>query len=240
MHLIIIQRLKVWKSILFRCPNFFLVSIALVCWGVLLSMPHSYMPNMPSSHDMLGMSHQASPSFDSFIYWSVMVFCMMLPTLSTPLMYVWNKAFTPYQLVNCLSFVLIYTLTWSLFGQATLLMIGHLQQYIEMNLIFDVVIFIGLVWQASPYKQYANIARHRMQAINPFSSIRSCAKFGFVHAIWCIGSCWAIMLLPMLTPYHVAMMIVATGMIFYEYSKPYQRPRWRVPFLDKPILRSIS
>lgn len=52
-------------------------------------------------------------------------------------------------------------------------------------------------------------------------------RFGATHGIWCVGSCWGIMLVPLLAPgfLHVATMVLATFVAVVE--------RKRVPVFSK-------
>jgi predicted metal-binding membrane protein len=89
----------------------------------------------------------------------------------------------------------------------------------------------ALAWQLSPLKQYC-LNRHC--AHPPISSFGSAAdrdalRFGGTHAAWCLGSCWALMLVSLLAPaWHVAVMLVVSVWMWVEPLDRPERPTWRV------------
>jgi predicted metal-binding membrane protein len=99
----------------------------------------------------------------------------------------------------------------------------------------DLAVLLGLVaalsWQLSPLKQYC-LNRHC--AHPPISSFGSAAdrdalRFGATHAAWCLGSCWALMLVSLLAPaWHVAVMLVVSVWMWVEPLDRPERPTWRV------------
>jgi predicted metal-binding membrane protein len=99
----------------------------------------------------------------------------------------------------------------------------------------DLALLLGLVaaltWQLSPLKQYC-LNRHC--AHPPISSFGSAAdrdalRFGGTHAAWCLGSCWALMLVSLLAPaWHVAVMLVVSVWMWVEPLDRPERPAWRV------------
>ena len=99
----------------------------------------------------------------------------------------------------------------------------------------DLAVLLGLVaaqtWQLSPLKQYC-LNRHC--AHPPISSFGSAADrdallFGGTHAVWCLGSCWALMLVSLLAPaWHVAVMLVVSVWMWAEPLDRPERPTWRV------------
>jgi predicted metal-binding membrane protein len=54
-------------------------------------------------------------------------------------------------------------------------------------------------------------------------------RFGFTQGMWCAGSCWALMLFPMLLPQgHVTAMAVVTLLIFSERLERPKPLSWRL------------
>ena len=98
-----------------------------------------------------------------------------------------------------------------------------------------IAVLLGLVaaltWQLSPLKQYC-LNRHC--AHPPISSQggaadRDALRFGGTHAAWCLGSCWALMLVSLLAPaWHVTVMVVVSVWMWVEPLDRPERPTWRV------------
>lgn len=87
------------------------------------------------------------------------------------------------------------------------------------------------LWQCSPLKQ---LCLNRCHAHPPLAAFGPRAdldvlRFGWSHAGWCIGSCWALMLPPMLLGrgHLVAMAAVTLWLAGERLDKP-ARPRWRL------------
>jgi predicted metal-binding membrane protein len=56
---------------------------------------------------------------------------------------------------------------------------------------------------------------------------RDALRFGVTHAWWCVGSCWALMLVPMLLPFaQAAAMAAATFLIVSERLEHAIGPQW--------------
>ena len=99
----------------------------------------------------------------------------------------------------------------------------------------DLALLLGLVaavgWQLSPLKQHC-LNRHC--AHPPIASFgaaadRDALRFGGAHAAWCLGSCWALMLVPLLVPaWHVGVMLVVSVWMWVEPLDRPERPTWRV------------
>jgi predicted metal-binding membrane protein len=99
----------------------------------------------------------------------------------------------------------------------------------------DLALLLGLVaalgWQLSPLKQYC-LNRHC--AHPPISSFggaadRDALRLGGTHATWCLGSCWALMLVALLAPvWPMAVMLLVSVWMWVEPLERPQRPTWRV------------
>jgi predicted metal-binding membrane protein len=85
-------------------------------------------------------------------------------------------------------------------------------------------------WQCSPWKQRALNRSHAHTELAAFGvkADLDALRFGFVHAVWCATSCWALMLLPMLfTRGHLIVMAGVTLWLAGERLERPQSPRWR-------------
>lgn len=88
-----------------------------------------------------------------------------------------------------------------------------------------------VIWQLSPLKQYC-LNRHC--AGPPIASFgaaadRDALRFGTTHAAWCLGSCWGLMLIPVLAPaWHEPVMLAVSAWMWVEPLDRPERPTWRV------------
>jgi hypothetical protein len=70
---------------------------------------------------------------------------------------------------------------------------------------------------------------HRPLAAFGIAAARDALFMGLSHGRWCVGSCWAVMLLPLLLPdAHVAAMAAVTLLMFCERMDPPATPAWRL------------
>jgi predicted metal-binding membrane protein len=98
------------------------------------------------------------------------------------------------------------------------------------------VILLAIVWQLSPVKQRCLNRCHAHTELAAFgvAADLDALRFGVSHGIWCAGSCWALMLSPMLLPQgHVAAMAIVAVLTFSERLEHPKPPSWRWRGLGK-------
>ena len=129
-------------------------------------------------------------------------------------------------------FVAGYGAVWMLVGVLLLLIELAAKQQLSRSLWPATIMgLVALVWQASPWKQIClnRCHNHRPLSAFGFAADWDAVWMGFTHGIWCVGSCWALMLFPMLLPVgqHFAMAGV-TLLMFCERMDPGAVPCWRL------------
>lgn len=93
----------------------------------------------------------------------------------------------------------------------------------------------------SPAKQRCLNRCHRLPHLAAFGwpARRDALGFGLSHGAWCVGACWLLMLLPMLTARgHLALM---AAVMLFLLAERLERPaapawRWRAPTKAARIL----
>jgi len=98
------------------------------------------------------------------------------------------------------------------------------------------VVLIALVWQFSPVKQRCLNRCHAHTELAAFGAAADfdALRFGMTHGTWCAGSCWALMLFPMLLLRgHVVAMASVAVLIFSERLEQPRPPSWRWRGLGK-------
>jgi predicted metal-binding membrane protein len=99
-----------------------------------------------------------------------------------------------------------------------------------------VAAFAALAWQASPFKQICLNRCHRNRPIAVFGleADLDAFCFGVTLGAWCVGGCWALMLLPILLPQgHMAAMAASAVLIFCERLEDPGPPRWQLRGLGR-------
>lgn len=165
--------------------------------------------------------------------WALMLVAMMPPLLAMPLMHVWRSSLPRRRLRASVGFLLGYGALWMAAGPV-LTVLALLLQLSAAEAALAGALLIALLWSASPWHRAALNRGHRMRRIGLFgwAADRDCLIFGMTHGLWCIASCWAWMLLPLLGgAWHIPIMLFAGAMMLAERLTPADRPRWRWPVI---------
>lgn len=175
--------------------------------------------------------------------WVVMVVAMMLPTACDHLVQVHERTLRRLR-PGCLTLFLGgYVGAWILGGvillaAAVTLRIASPSPAAPLVLASVVAFF----WQVSPWKQFALNQCHGRPSLAAFApaAYRSAFAYGVRHGLWCLASCWALMVAALLAPaYHVAVMACVAAYIWAERLEPARPPLWRVR-LPARTLRMVA
>jgi predicted metal-binding membrane protein len=183
--------------------------------------------------DALGWALVLNPPVRVLSDWALMLLAMMPPLLAVPLMHVWRSSL-PRRRVRALAyFVLGYGCLWMAAGPI-LISLALLLQLVAGNgvLAFAGGLLLATIWSASPWQRAALNRSHRLRRIGLFgwAADRECLTFGVIHAVWCVASCWAWMLVPLAAGrWHIPAMMFAGAVMLGERLAAPNRPRWRLP-----------
>lgn len=101
------------------------------------------------------------------------------------------------------------------------------------------VALLAVTWQASPIKQSFLNRCHTHRPLSAFG-IRADTDvllLGLEHGLWCVGTCWALMLLMVMLPqWHLMTMAVVAVLMFSERLDLPRRPAWRLRGFHTAIL----
>lgn len=163
--------------------------------------------------------------------WALMLVAMMSPVLIAPVCHIRLRSFTHRRARSIAIFVTGYAAIWMALG-GVLVAIELAAKLLAPQSYLPAagVVLIALVWQFSPIKQRCLNRCHAHTELAAFGAAADFAalRFGMTHGIWCAGSCWALMLLPMLLPLgHLAAMAMVAVLIFSERLEEPMRPCWR-------------
>jgi len=179
-----------------------LLAVCLAAWLLLLARPHAM--------------HQSRMAA------SVLMFAaMMAPLMASSLRHVREQSLARRRLRAMGSFAIGYALVWIAAGMA----LGEA----ALRIPAAAAIVLVAAWQCSPAKQRC---LNRCHAHPPLAAFGIAAdfdalRFGLTHALWCAGSCSALMLLPMLwPPAHLAAMAAVTLWLAGERLSAPQPPQW--------------
>jgi predicted metal-binding membrane protein len=210
-----------------------------VGWTALLSGPWgeaglAYCRSMgmtwtwPSFRALLAISPLSALALD----WTLMLVAMMTPTLIAPVLHVHRRSFKSRRIRSIALFALGYAAVWMAAG-VVLVTVQLMANASAPEAVWPAATaaLLALVWQCSPLKQRCLNRSHNHSELAAFglAADRDALGFGLTHGAWCVGSCWALMLLPMLLGHaHLAAMIVVTIVMIGERLEAPAPLRWRL------------
>jgi predicted metal-binding membrane protein len=159
-----------------------------------------------------------------------MLAAMMVPLTEAPLRHLQQRSLAARRVRASLLFLAGYLAVWTVAGLA-LQALGLLLRALFLQTTFPVLIasVAAAFWQASPLKQRCLNRCHRRPSLAAFGykAERDSISFGIVHALWCVGSCWALMLITFTVGGHhlIAMGAVALFIAGERLART-EPPRW--------------
>jgi predicted metal-binding membrane protein len=172
------------------------------------------------------------PLFSLLAGWALMLVAMMAPTLIAPICHIIARSFKRRRARSVTLFVIGYAVIWIAAGVvliATTLTLKLLMPQSYWPVV--AVTIIAVVWQCSPIKQRCLNRSHNHRELAAFGTAADldALHFGITHGVWCLGSCWALMLLPLMISYgHFAAMAVVTFVMTSERLEYPQPLGWRL------------
>lgn len=170
---------------------------------------------------------------DFVLAWLAMLVAMMTPLIALPLSHVRNSSLAARKSRAAAGFLFGYFGCWFLAGiplfaaaLALRLMAGSATVALAAALV------LALLWSASPLQQAAQNRAHRLRRIGlfGFAADRDCIAFGATVGCWCVGSCWAWMLIPFfVTGGHSLVMLAISAIVFGQRLRGPGPVRWRAP-----------
>lgn len=166
--------------------------------------------------------------------WALMVAAMMSPLVIAPLQHVRDRSFARRRARAMLLFVAGYAAIWMTAGVGLQTVALAARWAVPAPLCLGLAATTAIFWQVSPAKQWCLNRCHRQPHLAAFGAAadRAAFKFGLTNGASCVGSCWALMLLPLFVGHgHVLGMI---GVMVFVFAERLERPaglvwRWRGP-----------
>lgn len=200
--------------------------------GSIMTLAHCPVTDSGASLVSLQMLLAMNPLSSMAAGWALMLVAMMSPTLIAPIGHVVERSFKRRRARSVTLFVLGYASIWMTAGSVLLAAKLVLSLLAPQSYLPAVVIgLIAFVWQCSPIKQRCLNRGHNHTELAAFgiAADLDALRFGITHGAWCVGSCWALMLFPMLlSDGHFAAMAAVT---FLMISERLEQPRplsWRL------------
>ena len=171
--------------------------------------------------------------------WVLMLIAMMSPVLIAPIRHILLRTFKRRRARSIVIFLVGYAAIWITLGGVLLTIELAIDLFAPKSYLPAVAAFtFASVWQCSPIKQRCLNRCHSHIELAAFGASADCdaLRFGATFATWCAGSCWAMMLFPMLLARgHVLAMAAVAVLIFAERLDNPKPPCWRWRGMEKAI-----
>jgi predicted metal-binding membrane protein len=199
--------------------------ISAVAWVFLLIASQNVAVHCPA------MNSGETPLLSMAASWILMVAAMMSPVLIPPICNIRFRSLRCRRVRSTSLFVFGYALIWMAFGGGLMAMELAFKSFAPpIYAVASCAGIVALAWQCSPIKQRC---LNRCHAHNELAAFGAAAdldaiRFGTTHGLWCAGSCWALMVFPMLLPWgHVPAMAIVSALVFSERLERPMPPSWR-------------
>ena len=126
---------------------------------------------------------------------------------------------------------IVHGLVWLAGGLVLLVAAATLRDLLGLGPAIVAGLGLAAAWQFSPAKQRCLNRHHAEPPLAAFGrkADRDVLRFAATHAGWCLGACWALMLVPLLFDrWHVAVMLLASGWMWAELLERPKAPSWQL------------
>ncbi|MCF1471450.1 DUF2182 domain-containing protein [Agrobacterium vitis] len=163
----------------------------------------------------------------------IMLTAMMSLILRDPIKHIWNRSLKRRRVRSLGMFFVSYCGLWAVC--APLLVVLGMVLRVGASLVDLPVLLLalGLVgfWQITPWKQRILNQCHWTPRLSAFgwSADRDCLRYGLREGGLCVGTCWALMVLPFAEyDYHLLFMAATSVIMVSERLRPGRPARWTI------------
>ena len=227
------MRIRLYLSVLAEPPMPALLMVSLFAWLALLLSGDSM---HASAHHHTVNKTVVQMLVQSAWPWFLMLLAMMSPLLANAIHHLWARSLSRRRIRAIILFTVAYITVWMLVGAVLMLIAEQLKVLSSFweGAAFATSLVIALVWQASPWKQSCLNRCHLQPRLSAFgiAADRDCLRFGLVKGLFCVGTCWALMLLPLVVvSAGLPLMLVIGLFMLLEQYRPARPAQWRIPLL---------
>ena len=163
--------------------------------------------------------------------WILMMVAMMAPAVIAPVLHVRLRSFRRRRTRATALVLAAYGAVWMAAGMVLLAIELAARSFAPQS--YWPAAAAGAaaaIWQCSPLKQRCLNRCHLHREIRAFGSAAELdtIRCGLKHGFWCVGSCWVLMLVPMLLPSgHVLAMVMVSVLMLGDRLEYPATPAWR-------------
>lgn len=222
-------RLKDYLSVLAKPPLSALTIVSSLAWALLLWQHHQELSNqvdviLPIADNHLNLLKKFfnESAIVASRNWLIMLVAMMSPLLAESINYIWLRSLARKRTIIVTVYLTSYIAVWMIAGFS--LIIGSAWMKLVCHdwwfNAFFLTSTLAILWQLSPMKEFCLNQCNYTPRISIFGlkALYDCCRYGFISGLWCIGSCWHLMLLP-LSADRGQLLLMAFGQILIVYER---------------------
>jgi hypothetical protein len=165
--------------------------------------------------------------------WLLMLTAMMTPLLVEPVVHLRARSFARRRMRVVTLFTCGYLTIWLIAGGVLSAGAATLLLHAGPAPALVVVLTAGLAWHATPARGRCLNGSHGHPSLPAFgvASDVAAVRYGLTHAGWCVGTCWAPMLLPLVAVPDVEPVVMGAAALWLTVERLERPtpPRWRLP-----------
>jgi predicted metal-binding membrane protein len=203
--------------------------VSAAAWILLVLQPGAMMLHCHPGHGSLAVMLAHTQPGPMALGWALMVVAMMLPLMAAPVRHVRDRTFSHRRVRATVLFLSGYLAVWMAAGAMLVVAALGIRSAGESMGPAVLAALLVLVWQVSPGKQACLNRLHAHPQLVAFGVAADfdALRFGLAHGGWCVGSCWGLMLLPMLSSSgHLAAMAAVSLWVWGEHLGRPVAPGW--------------
>jgi predicted metal-binding membrane protein len=172
-----------------------------------------------------------NPPLTLILGWLPMMLAMMPPLLTQPLAHLWHRSLARRRNRAIVAFAAGYGAVWLAAGivlTATAMLLKAVTAATGTPALI-VAAALVIVWQITPARQICLNRCHRLPRLSAFgvAADLDCLNHGVAVGVWCVGSCWAWMLMPLVAEgMHLSVMAAVSVLLMAERVAPARPARW--------------
>jgi predicted metal-binding membrane protein len=151
---------------------------------------------------------------------TLMLVAMMTPALSGPFLHLWFRSLSRHRWRAIVLFLFSYIMVWLVASTLLFIVALFLFSVTGSAIIAGVIALVGGgIWQVSAMRERCLGHCHLRPRLSIFgvAALVDPLRFGAVHSLWCVTTCWGLMLVSLSMPAaHFQIMVFGTFLVAHE------------------------
>lgn len=218
----------------FAPVRFSVLGASLAAWIALAAMSYRSAQGLPDFLCSVTPAPWLTPAWfaSASVGWLLMIVAMMASMTLPAIAHIQVSVFAQRRVRAILIFLAGFAAIWLIPGLTISALVKTLGAMNTRGIApAAFALLIAGIWQCSPFRQsFLNRCHtHRPLAAFGLRADVDALRLGLAHGLWCIGTCWAWMLLTAMLPlWHLLIMPLVAVLAFCERLDAPRRPTWQI------------